>query len=318
MADDGFTAFFQGAYPRIVGQLRLLTGDLASAEDIAQEAFIRAASRWRQLARYDQPEAWVRRTAFRLAIDLLRRARRHRRLLARLGTRTEPDVELYPQDRAVIEALLRLPLPQREVLVLHHCLDLPVEAVAAQTGRELIVWGGLGRDPFRTLADGAAFDPRTGRWALLPPAPEGQWLEGDHGLAVWTGREVLVWGGDTFPDPVGAPGSARLADGVAYDPQRRTWRRLPARTAQPTPSCGDCWAVWTGRELVVGQVEEADAGGGTVAVAYDPAANRWRPLPPSPTLTGGNGHLPVRGGHRLAADGSRHRPGRHDHPRRPL
>ena len=48
VADDGFTAFFQGAYPRIVGQLRLLTGDLASAEDIAQEAFIRAASRWRQ------------------------------------------------------------------------------------------------------------------------------------------------------------------------------------------------------------------------------------------------------------------------------
>ena len=134
MADEGFTAFFQGAYPRVVAQLRLLTGDQASAEDIAQEAFVRAASRWRQLSRYDQPEAWVRRTAFRLAIDLLRRARRHRRLLARLGTRAEPDVELHPQDRAVVEALLRLPLPQREVLVLHHCLDLPVEAVAAQTG----------------------------------------------------------------------------------------------------------------------------------------------------------------------------------------
>lgn len=98
MADDGFTAFFQSAYPRIVGQLRLLTGDRASAEDLAQEAFIRAAARWRQLARYDQPEAWVRTTAFRLAIDQLRRAKR-----------------------------------QRRVLVLHHCLDLPVEAVAAHT-----------------------------------------------------------------------------------------------------------------------------------------------------------------------------------------
>jgi len=52
--------------------------------------------------------------------------------------------------------------------------------------------------------------------------------------------------------------------------------------------------VWTGRELVVGQVEEADAGGGTVAVAYDPAANRWRSLPPSPTLTDGSGHLQAR------------------------
>jgi DNA-directed RNA polymerase specialized sigma24 family protein len=86
VADDGFTAF-QDAYPRVVGQLRLLTGDLASAEDAAQEAFVRAASRWRHLTRYDQPEAWVRMTAFRLAIDLLRRARRQRGLVARLRAR---------------------------------------------------------------------------------------------------------------------------------------------------------------------------------------------------------------------------------------
>jgi len=34
----------------------------------------------------------------------------------------------------VVEALGRLPLPMREVLVLHHCLDLPVDTVAIQTG----------------------------------------------------------------------------------------------------------------------------------------------------------------------------------------
>ena len=62
---DGFAAFFRDVYPRVVGQLRVLTGDLASAEDVAQEAFVRAASRWAQLARYEQPEAWVRKTAFR-------------------------------------------------------------------------------------------------------------------------------------------------------------------------------------------------------------------------------------------------------------
>jgi hypothetical protein len=169
-------------------------------------------------------------------------------------------------------------------------------AAVVWTGKELIVWGGVSvrGTVFQTHADGAAYDPRTGRWAPLPPAPESQWLQGDHGLAVWTGREMLVWGGDTFVDPVRTPGRARFADGVAYDPERRTWRRLPARTAQPTPGCGNCWAVWTGRELVVGQVEEADAGGGTVAVAYDPAANRWRSLPPSPTLTDGSGHLQAR------------------------
>jgi RNA polymerase sigma-70 factor (ECF subfamily) len=165
VADDGFTAFFQSAYPRIVGQLRLLTGDRASAEDLAQEAFIRAAARWRQLARYDQPEAWVRTTAFRLAIDQLRRTRRQRRVLARLGTRREPEAEPESQDRAVIEALLRLPLPLREVLVLHHCLDLPVETVAAQTGVSPgTVKSRLsrGRDRLAALLDPDA----------SPPAPE--------------------------------------------------------------------------------------------------------------------------------------------------
>ena len=134
MRDDGFAAFFREVYPRVVGQLRLLTGDLASAEDVAQEAFVRAASRWAQLARYEQPEAWVRKTAFRLAVDGLRRARRHRRALERLGGRPEPAAALDAEDREVVAALQRLSLPLREVLVLHHCLDLPVEEVAAHTG----------------------------------------------------------------------------------------------------------------------------------------------------------------------------------------
>ena len=124
MADDGFTAFFQSAYPRVVGQLRLLTGDQASAEDVAQEAFIRAATRWRQLAHYDQPEAWVRTTAFRLAIDLLRRTRRHRRALARAGTRrvaAELDPRTVPSSRRCCGCATAAGGPGPT------CLDLPVD-----------------------------------------------------------------------------------------------------------------------------------------------------------------------------------------------
>jgi hypothetical protein len=167
-------------------------------------------------------------------------------------------------------------------------------AAVVWTGHELIVWGGVSRDLSRTYTDGAAYDPGTGRWALLPPAPEGQWLGGDGELVVWTGREVLVWGGLTIPDPVHAPRLGRLADGVAYDPARRTWRRLPAPPAPLKPIVGGRWAVWTGRELLVGGVQEAGAGGGVVAGAYDPAADRWRLLSQSPGLTGGSGHLQAR------------------------
>ena len=71
MGDDGFAAFFRDTYPRVVGQLRVLTGDLAGAEDVAQEAFVRAASRWGQLSRYEQPEAWVRFDVTKQQLDLI-------------------------------------------------------------------------------------------------------------------------------------------------------------------------------------------------------------------------------------------------------
>jgi hypothetical protein len=110
---------------------------------------------------------------------------------------------------------------------------------------------------------------------------------------VWTGREVLVWGGLTIPDPVGAPNTGRPADGVAYDPARRSWRRLPAPPLELRDVGGDYWVVWTGRELVAGGVEEV-SGGGVRVGAYDPATDRWRMLPRSPRLTGGRGHLQAR------------------------
>jgi hypothetical protein len=165
-------------------------------------------------------------------------------------------------------------------------------AAVVWTGRQLVYWGGASRPPVRAHADGAAFNPDTNRWATLPPAPEGQeHLEGHDGVAVWTGREVLVWGGLT--DTGEAPNVARPADGVAYDPARRSWRRLPRPPLQLRWVSVNQWVVWTGRELMAGGVE-AGPGGGTRAGAYDPATNRWRLLPRSPRLTGGPGHLQAR------------------------
>ena len=73
--EDDFQAFYRTTYARLVGQVRTLTGDLETAEDAVQEAFVRAAGRWRQVRAYQAPELWVRKTAFRLAVDALRRAR---------------------------------------------------------------------------------------------------------------------------------------------------------------------------------------------------------------------------------------------------
>ena len=56
--DDDFEAFYQASYPRLVGQLTILTGSLEDAEDAVQEAFARASTRWARLRDYDAPEAW--------------------------------------------------------------------------------------------------------------------------------------------------------------------------------------------------------------------------------------------------------------------
>jgi hypothetical protein len=169
------------------------------------------------------------------------------------------------------------------------------DPVVAWTGRQLIVWGGATFSPDRPLrihADGAAYDPQTGRWTALPPAPEGQWLQGGRGLAAWTGRELLVWGGYK-PDSARRPNVADPSDGLAYDPARRTWRRLAARPRQ-LPFGSDAWVVWTGRELLVGEVPARDDAGRMVAGAYDPATDRWRLLSPSPAVTGGRRLLDAR------------------------
>jgi hypothetical protein len=71
-----------------------------------------------------------------------------------------------------------------------------VEAVAAWTGSELIVYGGLASPPGGTdpasgtrRARGAAYDPVRDRWRLLPVAP----LTSPFLTAAWTGREFVAW-----------------------------------------------------------------------------------------------------------------------------
>jgi hypothetical protein len=60
---DGFDTFYQDSYARLVRQLWAVTGSRQDAEDVVQEAFIRAAARWGRVGAYDQPEAWVRQVA---------------------------------------------------------------------------------------------------------------------------------------------------------------------------------------------------------------------------------------------------------------
>jgi RNA polymerase sigma-70 factor, ECF subfamily len=131
MADDGFASFYASSYRRLLGQLFAVTGDLAEAENALQEAYARAFVRWSRVRGYDLPEAWVRRVAINLAAMADRSLRRRARALLRLGP--PPLVpELSPELIDLHDALRALPLGQRQVIVLHHLVGLPVEEVARE------------------------------------------------------------------------------------------------------------------------------------------------------------------------------------------
>jgi hypothetical protein len=91
----------------------------------------------------------------------------------------------------------------------------------AWTGSRLIVWGGRvsgAPGSFRTLGDGAQYDPKGDRWT--PIAAENAPSPRTEATVVWTGRKLVVAGGSV------EPGGPRLPDGGIYDPAANRWTRI--------------------------------------------------------------------------------------------
>ncbi|WP_369394846.1 SigE family RNA polymerase sigma factor [Streptomyces sp. CG1] len=136
MTEDEFDAFYAAAFPRLTGQLYAFTGDHGEAQDVVQEAFVRAWDRRRDFLADGAPEAWIRTVAMRLAVSRWRRARRWLELVRRTPPpESTPGPESQHAHFAdLVAALRRLPEAQRMAVVLHHLCDLSVEQVASETG----------------------------------------------------------------------------------------------------------------------------------------------------------------------------------------
>lgn len=123
-------AVFEASYRRLVGQLYAVCGDLTEAEEVVAEAFARAVQHQRTFVRLDNPEAWLRTVAVNVSRSRFRRSR-----LAVARGRDEVRHPALDDDRlALMTALRRLPVAQREAIALHYLADLPISEVAATTG----------------------------------------------------------------------------------------------------------------------------------------------------------------------------------------
>jgi N-acetylneuraminic acid mutarotase len=130
---------------------------------------------------------------------------------------------------------------------------------ALWTGREMIVWGGYSvLAPAFHLNTGGRYDPQLDTWSptSLSNAPSSR----DGHAAVWTGTEMLIWGGS---------GEYATNTGARYDPALDRWLAMSvanAPSARLWPS-----AIWTGSKMVIwGGTSDQYTGG-----RYDPATDTW-------------------------------------------
>ena len=126
--------FCRREYPRLVGALAYYTGDPYLAEELAQEALVKACRHWDRVVDFEAPGAWVHRVGINLANSRFRRRavkRRVERELRPIGHHKAADPETSVALRQEVAAL---PADMKAVIVLRYFADQPVREVARHLG----------------------------------------------------------------------------------------------------------------------------------------------------------------------------------------
>lgn len=126
-------------YRSLVKLASLLIDDVATCEELVQEAFVRVAARPSAIRDPARAPAYLRSAVLNGARSRLRRRDPSARLRLVESTRPGPEqpdgaAARHDDEAAVLAALRRLPHRQRDVLVLRYWLDLPEHEIAATLG----------------------------------------------------------------------------------------------------------------------------------------------------------------------------------------
>ncbi len=171
--------------------------------------------------------------------------------------------------------------------------DARTRHTAVWTGSEMIVWGGFGERPsyFIYFNTGGRYNPNTDSW--MPTSntnsPDGR----ENHTAVWTGDEMIVWGGD---------GYGYLNTGGRYNPRTNSWTATNLTNA-PVGRIVHT-AVWTGQEMIVwGGLPEGYPGPLNTGGKYNPDMNSWNATSAARAPSGRYGHTAVWTGNKMVVWG---------------
>lgn len=133
MTHESAEAFCAGIRAPLVGSLTLFCGDRGVAEELAQEALMRAFQRWDAL---DAPKAWTYACAFNLARSRFRRVVAERRAQQRMAVlagdgAVDPDTTSAV---AIRSAVADLPTRQRQTIICRFYAGLSVAETARAMG----------------------------------------------------------------------------------------------------------------------------------------------------------------------------------------
>jgi RNA polymerase sigma-70 factor (ECF subfamily) len=138
--ETAFDTLYARHAPPVLAFLTRMVRDAALAEDLLQTTFLSVV---RARGRY-QPgttvRAWVFAIASNAGRDALRRRRARREELSSAAVAAAADAAPAPDHgdpaaaRAIAEALMKLPVDQREAVVLHKMQELSFDEIAAALG----------------------------------------------------------------------------------------------------------------------------------------------------------------------------------------
>lgn len=136
-ADQAVTALYGAHYRSLVRLAALLLRDIATAEEVVQDAFVAMHGAWRRLRDPEKALSYLRQSVVNRSRSVLR----HRAVVEKYAPKGLPDapsaengaiVEL--ERTAVVKALANLPTRQREALVLRYYGDFSEAEIATAMG----------------------------------------------------------------------------------------------------------------------------------------------------------------------------------------